>query len=131
LVEDGPVGSHSVRKWASTHARKNGCGKAEKDIRGRWKKGRRISDVYDDIDLPNPDAKVAGRLCIGGPCKYVLKEGSGITGNFLLEHVVPSIRTRFSDSVSKVLALPLLWSVFENDDDYLPREMADRIREAV
>jgi hypothetical protein len=102
LVEDGPVGSHSVRKLSSTHARKNGCGKDEKDIRGRWKKGRRISDVYNGIDLPYPDAKVAGRLCIGGPCKYVLKEGSGITGNFLLEYVVPSIRTRLSASVAKV-----------------------------
>jgi hypothetical protein len=38
LVEDGPVGSHSVRKLSSTHARKNGCGKDEKDIRVDGKK---------------------------------------------------------------------------------------------
>jgi hypothetical protein len=131
FVDDGPVGSHSVRKLAATHSRKNGCTKDEKDIRGRWKKGRRISDVYDDIDLPYPDAKVAGRLCIGGPCKYVLKEFSGITGNFLMENVVPSIRSRFSTAVASVLALPLLWAVFENGDDYLPKGMTDRIREAV
>jgi hypothetical protein len=116
---------------AATHSRKNGCTKDEKDIRGQWKKGRRISDAYDDIDLPYPDAKVAGRLCIGGPCKYVLKESSGITGNFLMENVVPSIRSRFSAPVASVLALPLLWADFENDNDYLPRGMTDRIREAV
>jgi hypothetical protein len=46
LVEDGPVGSHSVRKLPSTHARKKGCGKDEKDIWGQRKKGRRISDAY-------------------------------------------------------------------------------------
>jgi hypothetical protein len=87
FVEDGPVGSHSIRKLASsTHVRKNGCNKDEKDIGGRWKKGTRISDVYDDIDLPFPDAKVAGRLCIGGPCKYVLKEGSLWCGTLLLSN---------------------------------------------
>jgi hypothetical protein len=30
------------------------------------------------------DAKVAGRLCIGGPCKHVAKEGGGVPDNFLL-----------------------------------------------
>jgi hypothetical protein len=132
FVDDGPVGSHSVQKLAATHSRKNWCTKDEKDIHGRWKKGRDISDVYEDIDLPYPDAKVAGRLCIGGPCKYVHKEGSGITGNFLMKNVVPSIRSRFSASVASVLlALPLRWAVFENDDDYLPRGSTYHTREAV
>jgi hypothetical protein len=31
---------------------------------GRGKAGGRISDVYDDIELPYPDAKVAEKLCI-------------------------------------------------------------------
>ena len=49
-----------MRKYASTHARKNGCSKDEQDIRGCWKKGKRNSDVYDNIEIPFPDAKVAG-----------------------------------------------------------------------
>jgi hypothetical protein len=84
----GLIGSHSKKELASTHARKNGCSKDENDLRGRWKRGNHVSDVYDDINLPWPDAKVSGRLCIGGPCKYVVKADSGITDNFLLERVV-------------------------------------------
>jgi hypothetical protein len=34
-TDNGPLGSHSNRKLAATHARKNGCSKDEKDIRGR------------------------------------------------------------------------------------------------
>ena len=80
-----------------------------------------MSDVYDDIDLPYPDAKVAGRLCIGGPCKYALKEGTGITDNFLVQHVVPMIRTRFSQGVALVLGKALLWLLFSDAGrDYLP-----------
>jgi hypothetical protein len=90
-----------VRKFGSTHARKCGITKDEKDVRGRWKKGR-TSDVYDDIELPFPDAKVAGKLCIGGLVKYVIKTGSGVTDTFLLEHVVPSICTRLSAQVTLV-----------------------------
>ena len=30
-----------------------------------------VSDVYDDVVLPYPDAKVAEKLCVGGPCFYV------------------------------------------------------------
>jgi hypothetical protein len=81
-----------------------------KDLRGRWRKGR-VSDVYDDIELPFPDAKVAGKLCVGGPCKYAIKDGSGVTDDFLLQHVVPNICTRFPAEVAKVLAKPLLWIV--------------------
>jgi hypothetical protein len=126
----GPLGTHSVRKLASTHARKNGCSKDEKDIRGRWKKGMRVSDVYDDIELPFPDAKVAGKLCIGGPCKYVIKEGSGVTDNFLLQHVVPNICTRLPADVAKVLAKPLLWMLFSSQKTYLPQAMRDRVSSA-
>jgi hypothetical protein len=36
--------------------------KDEKDLRGRWKKGR-VSVVHDEIELPFPYAKVSGKLC--------------------------------------------------------------------
>jgi hypothetical protein len=89
LESSASVDRVSILSW------KCGRTKDEKDLRGRWKKGR-VSDVYDESELPFPDAKVAGKLCIGGPCKYIIVDGSGVTADFLLEHVVPSIRTRFT-----------------------------------
>ncbi len=127
----GLLGSHNFRKLGSSHARKNGCHQEEKDLRGRWKRRKHVSDVYDDVELPYPDAKVAGRLCVGGPCKYVLKEGSGVTDNFLLENVVRSTRTRYSDDVAKVLGKALLWLIFSPDGDYLPQALQDRVNTTI
>jgi hypothetical protein len=126
----GPLGSHSIRKLASTHATKSGAPRDDKDVRGRWKRRKRVSDRYDDIELPFPDANVAGKLCIGGPCKYAIKEGSGITDDFLLTYVVPAIRTRFPAEVALVLAKPLLWMLFSSEKNYLPRAIRDRVEAA-
>jgi hypothetical protein len=109
------------------HARKNRCLKDEKDIRGHWKKNQHVSDVYGNIEFPYPDTKVAGKLCIRGPCKYVVKDGSAVTGNFLLEHVVPNICTWFSVDVANALAKPLLWMLFSWQKNYLPQAMRDHI----
>ena len=131
ITDKGPLGSHSIRKLSRTHARRNGANKDFCDVRGHWKTNRRIGDVYDDVDLPFPDAKVAAILCIGGPCKYVLKENSGVTENFLLQHVVPNIRAHFSANVAKVLAKPLLWMALSDDAGrFLPQELVDRIKTA-
>jgi hypothetical protein len=93
-----------------------------------------VSDVYDDIDLPFPDVKVAGKLCLGGPCKHVVKEGSGIMDAFLPEHIAPNIRTRFPDDVTIFLAKVLLWlacllACLEKRD-CLPQALRDRIANA-
>jgi hypothetical protein len=40
--------------------------KRQKDVRGRWKGRGRVSDIYDDIELPYPDAKVAEKLFFFG-----------------------------------------------------------------
>ena len=97
------------------------------DSRGRWRK-RRVVDRYIDVNLPYPDAKVAAALCMGGPCKYVLKNGSGITNNWLFEHVVPNIRQseHFQDPVAAVLALPLLWACFSVDAQaFVPNDLCN------
>jgi hypothetical protein len=60
------LGSHSIGNYAATQARKCGCNKDEKDIRGRWKSKGQVSDVYNDVELPYPDTKVAEKLSIGG-----------------------------------------------------------------
>ena len=85
----GPLRLHSTRKLASTWARKNGASKDEKDIHRHWKGKGRVLDVYDDVELPYPDTKVAAILCPGGACKYVVKENSAVTSDFILQHVVP------------------------------------------
>ena len=64
--EKGSLGSHSVRKYASTHVRGCGITKDKKDYHGQWKGRKRISDCYDDIELPWVDAKGTNVLCIGG-----------------------------------------------------------------
>ena len=124
----GLLGSHSVRKYASSHARGSGANKDDKDLRGRWKVSTRISDVYDNVELPFVDAEVAGMLCVGGPVRYDIKEESGLTNAFVLQHVVPGIRGRFGDGVASVLGPPLLWLTYSDGGEYIPQDIRQRIQ---
>jgi hypothetical protein len=66
-LSDLLLGSHSIRKFEATVVRKYGITKDEKEIRGRWKgAGRASPDVYEHVELPYPDAKVAEKLCVVG-----------------------------------------------------------------
>ena len=93
-------------------------------------KKSRVSDVYMDVTLPYPDAKVASILCVGGPCKYALRDGCGISDQWLTTHVVPALasRARISKKVSLVLAKPVLWACF---DDRLQSFVPEHIKERV
>ena len=117
------LGSHSIRKYAATHCRRCGCNKDEKDIRGRWKSKGRVSDVYNDVELPYPDAKVAEKLSIGGACFYLFPNEDASVDNvvdetmgeqiemlktFILAQVVPNIRKRLPESCALVLGKALL-----------------------
>ena len=76
------------------------------------------------------DAKVAAKLCIGGPCKYVVKENSGITNDWLLHNLVPNIHNRVSDGIAVILAKSLLWFALcgiQNETD-IPQGMTNCIR---
>jgi hypothetical protein len=133
-LSTGLLGTHSFRKYAGTSARRNGASRDDVDSRGRWKKRKRQSDTYIDPCLPWPDAKVASLLCKGGPCSYVVKEGSGMSDDWILQYVVPRITSRFPRAVALVLGRVLLWLVFEDynnssarDDKYLPQELFDRV----
>ena len=105
----GHLVSHSVRKLYATHTRENGCTKYEKDLHGRWESKGRVLDVYNEIKIPFLDAKVAAKLCIGGPCKYVVRENIRIKNYWILQHVAPKICTRVSDGIAVVLENPLPW----------------------
>ena len=140
---DNMLGSHSIWKFAATHARRSGCSKDNKDIRGRWKSKTRVSDVYEDTELPFPDAKVAEKLCIGGACYYLfpeeltsneVKAGQSMIGmlkTFILSNVVPNIRKRLPDSAALVLGKALLWLIYSPYDathNLVPQEMKNRIQ---
>ena len=126
-------GSHSIRKFSSTATRRNGISKDFKDLRGRWKSKKRVSDGYDDMELPYPDAKVAAVLCPGGPVKYKVRTDANIDFRFILRCVSPKIASKFGNDVAIILGRALLWGAFTqpNDDDnesIMPHWLADRIR---
>ena len=85
------LGSHSIRKHASSVCRNKGCTRDKKDHRGRWKNRTRASDLYDDIELPFVDAKVAATLCPGGPAKCNLKPNCGVTNNLSYNVQFPTL----------------------------------------
>ena len=88
------VGTHSKRKLPSTYAVNCGATWEEVEIRGRWKgsRGGKFVNRYIDVKQLFHDAKVAGILCVGGPCKDDLKGGIDIPNEWLFEHVVPTMR---------------------------------------
>ncbi|KAI2497750.1 hypothetical protein MHU86_16745 [Fragilaria crotonensis] len=124
------LGSHSIRKFACTYVRSCGIHKDEKDIRGRWKGVGRVSDVYDDTELPYPDAKVGAVLCGGGPCIYKTNPAvdSAMMDSFVLSHVVPNARKRLPDSACLVLGKALMWMITSPfADDHIPVEFKDKV----
>ena len=124
------LGSHSIRKFACTYARSCGIHKDEKDIRGRWKGKGRVSDVYDDTELPYPDAKVGAVLCGGGPCIYQTNPAidSAMMDSFVLSHVVPNVRKRLPDSACLVLGKALMWMITSPfADDHIPVDVKEEV----
>ena len=122
----GRLGTHSLRKYASTYARNSGVSKDDKEVRGRWR-SQRVSDVYDDMELPYVDMMVCGVLCVGGPCHYVLKANSGVTNQFIFQFVAPHIAQRFGNDVALVLGRALLWVTFSDLSEQVPLTLRTRI----
>jgi len=126
----GKLGSHSNRKFGTTYPRRSGCSKDETDYRASWKGHGRQSDVYTDVELHWPDLKVASKLCVGGPCKYALKEGSGLSDDWLVQNVTPNIADVYGAEVAAILAKPLLWALFEDilvGSDHVPQFIHNRV----
>jgi hypothetical protein len=51
-IGNGEVGTHSIRKCASTHVRGNGISKDDKDTRGHGNTMGCVSDRYNSVQLP-------------------------------------------------------------------------------
>ena len=105
------LGTHSFRKYGATHATKCGISRDNRDYRGRWKRDRRVSCVYDDVELPWVDCEVAAALCVGGPCKYEIQD-SFVNNNFILNYTVPNMKRHVPESVCLVLGTALLYFCF-------------------
>lgn len=126
--ENGPLGTHSIRKFASTTARIKGASKDDKDVRGRWRtRTRDASDSYDSPEMPWVDLNVAQKLCIGGACAYVAHET--VTNQFLLTSVAPAIAERFGDTVALVFAQAMMWLAYSQYHDWMPPALGRRIKD--
>jgi hypothetical protein len=115
------LGTHSNRKYASTEAKRRGGDIDQVEYRGRWigerKRGSVCATRYVDVDAPFDDAFIASLLCDEGPIAYELKDGYEVADEWLFEHVVPNIRSRYNNDhrLCRVLALSLLWGSFESE----------------
>jgi hypothetical protein len=128
---EGLLGTHSCRKFSTTLARSKGGSKDECDYRARWKGKKRQQDAYTSVDLPWPDGKVAGLLCIGGPIKYYVNLKCCVTKAWILQHVVPNISDQFDSRVAEVLGTALLWATFDSDASAnVPIQIQERIHTA-
>jgi hypothetical protein len=87
-------------------------------------------EVYDDVELPFPDAKVAGMLCPGGPIRYAILPGSGVTRAFIVDRVVPMIKAKYGSDVAFVLGPALLWVVHSPYFGMVRATLRDDIRVA-
>ena len=130
LETGGKRGTHSTRKFATSRARRNGCYRDETDWRARWKR-KSQQDKYAECTVPWPDAKVASALCKGGPIHYSVKEGSGISEEWILRYVCPAIRTCYGRSLSLVLGRALLWRIFDRSEAHVvPATIRNRVKRA-
>ena len=126
--DEKKVGTHSIRKFAATYARRCGCSKDEIDYRFRWKNVR-MQDRYVEGHISVDDAKVAAALCKGEPIMYSIKVESNISESWVLAHVVPNIAKHYSRSCSLLLGTALLWRIMDPvQSKVLPSQQVDRVR---
>ncbi len=89
-------------------------------------------DRYNDVELPYPDCKVAEKLCIGGPCYYVINNdfcSTNVLTTFILTRVVPNIQRRLPDSTVIVLGKAVLYHVYSTVvDNFLTAEYCELIQ---
>eukprot|EP00977_Amphora_coffeiformis_P018547 scaffold6568_cov173-Amphora_coffeaeformis.AAC.1 len=99
VLDDGPLGSHSVRKYSSTWVRSNGIPRDDKDYCGRWK----------------------SRTC-GGPGLYH-------TGEWIESAVAPNITAVYGPELGRLFGRALLWLACSQDTTVsMPTEMRDCIK---
>ena len=125
--QNDKLGTHSIRKYATTMCRDNGASTDDIDYRARWKVSR-MQDRYTGTQLHWPDIHAASKLCLGGICKYKVKDGSGITNEWLSREVAPAITASFGAAVGNILAKALLWACYEPSQvDLVPADLCHNV----
>lgn len=99
------LGTHSVKKLASTTALRAGASKDAVDYLARWTV-RRMQDRYTVTDT-QLDVHAVSKLCEVG------KEMSGITDEWLAQNVAPCITAIFGRAVGAILGKSVLWACFD------------------
>ena len=124
------LGSHSLRKCAATHARRNGCSRDEIDLRGRWKHLKRQVDTYLDTSVPYPNAKVCAAICIGGPIRYEVRKGAGVNDAWILKNVCPNIAEKHTClKTASILGRAIMWACFDPLASlHVPVDILERVK---
>ncbi|OWZ18461.1 LOW QUALITY PROTEIN: hypothetical protein PHMEG_0007446 [Phytophthora megakarya] len=93
-LKAGKLGTHSLRKCATTYATRSGVSKDFVNQRGRWRTRQGVVDVYIDNTRPYPNAVTAATLAgPAGPCFYSLKAGVGcVYIAILVNQISPTIK---------------------------------------
>jgi hypothetical protein len=134
LTATKDLGTHSLRKYPATFASRNDCSQNAIEVRGRWRRDTtRIVNTYINVKQEYLDAKVQAALCVGGPIRYKLVDGSGITDAWCKQYVCPGICKFYSKDkdLCNVLALPLLFACFDPElKSFIPENILNRITDA-
>jgi hypothetical protein len=73
-----------------------------------------MQDAYADVNISHVDAKVAAAMCRGGAITYQVNPLSGISAEWILQHVVPNmVRYGIHPQVCIVLGTAVLWALFD------------------
>ncbi len=83
---------------------------------GYWKSDKHQQDTYANVTIPYIDARVASKLCKGETITYQHVDGSGITDDWILEHVIPNMQNYLECEVCIVFGHALLWRIFMQCD---------------
>jgi hypothetical protein len=128
----GNLGTHSIRKGASTYASRAGMSRDFVKRRGRWRARKQVVDTYIDITLPYPDAKTAAVLCgPSGPCRYKARDGvEGLSRAYYLNVVAPTVNQIMGEEMALLIAPALIWAAFDTTNSALnvmPESLRERI----
>lgn len=131
--KEGLLGTHSIRKGATTYAYRCRMSRDYVESRGRWKNSTRQVNTYVDPLAQVQDAQVAEALTgVTGPCKYSFRKDIDVPSTEVLWNIARATRRRFGEELATTLALPLIWHCFEyaenrNDLPYIDRRLRSRI----
>lgn len=74
---------------------------------------------------------VASILSVGGPCKYVWKDGANLSDDWLCEYAVPHIAQKMSPGVAAVLGKAFMWACYEPSlSGFVPSVLSERLKQA-